>query len=258
MIRKAFPLSIALLLAVAGAAGAQQNAELEAGIRAYAVEGDAREAIRRIGNALDAGSVPTAGRPRAHVYIAHAFLSLGDTVSAMPHIERALATQPCLLPSADISRPEWLALYEQSRPRGISCDRRAMSATLQSMLVPGLGQRALGRRTASNSFFLSTVLAAGGAFLQLERGDSRYAAYQASTSYPEVVSLYDQAQTARRVGTVLASAAVGLYLWNVVDAAVGGMAHDRELARVRPLAVTPVLAPNPSGGAGIALQIPLR
>ena len=250
-------LPLMLLCCSAVPASAQGTADLEAGIRAYREEGDAREAIRRIGDSLDAGMVSATDRPRAHVYMAHAFLALGDTASALPHIQRAIAVAPCVMPTAELAPPAWIQLYERSRPAGVACERRALGMTLRSMIVPGWGQRSVGRRTPASAFLFATAGAAAGAGYFLHRADSRYSAYEASTSYPELVTLYDQAESARRTGMALAGAAAGLYLWNVVDAAFAGLAHDRALARTRPLAALPVVQPT-ARGVSVALQIPSR
>jgi hypothetical protein len=250
-------LPLALLLALAPAAPAQVGGEVEAGIRAYTEQGDAREAIRRIASALDAGTVPMSQRPRAHMYAAHAFLALGDTLSAMPHIERALAAHPCLLPAEELAPPAWIALYERTRPRGGACVPRAAGVVARSLVLPGWGQRTLGRSGASGYFFGATAGAALGAGYFWNQGEQRYSTYRTSTTFPEVGGLYDAAEQSRRRAVALGGAAVTLYLWNVVDAAVAGMDHDRELARVRPFALVPVIAPGASG-VGIALHIPLK
>jgi hypothetical protein len=248
-----------LVLATAAAvpAGAQGFGDLETGIRAYMERGDARAAILQIGDALDRGAVPPSARARAHVYMAHAFLALGDTLSALPHVERAIAVAPCVLPPPHEAPPEWIALYERSRPEGVTCAPRVISATLQSMLVPGWGQRSLGRRTEAAYFFAGTIAAAGGAVLFLQKGERRYAQYQTSTSYPELVELYDQAQRSRRLGQMLGATATAAYLWNLVDVARLASAHDRALAAARPLAsVLPTVTPT-ADGATVALKLRL-
>jgi hypothetical protein len=243
-----FLVLLVLLLAPA-TAHAQQPAtsDWEIGVQAYLVRGDAREAIRRIGDALDAGTVPIGERPRAHIHIANAFLSLGDTESALPHIEAVLAASPCALPSSQHARPEWIALYDQMRSRDVNCRPRAVTATLQSVVLPGWGLRSLGRSQASTYFFAATAASATGALLFNSRADSRYAEYVSSTDLEQIGQLYDDAEGSRRNALVFGSAAAVVYLWNVIDTFRSGMAYDRQLSAVRPLAVAPVIVPTGSG-----------
>jgi hypothetical protein len=237
--------------------GAQGTGSLEAGIRAYLDRGDPRETIRQIGPALDAGAVPTTSRPRAHLYMAHAFLALGDSESAVPHIESALAAEPCLLPAPDLTPPAWGEMWERYRPPGASCGPRVVTAALQSAVIPGWGQRSLGRAGASNYFLGSIGLAAGGAVLSHRRADNHYQSYQRSSDFEEVAGLYSSAEDWRRYAVLFGTSAAAIYVWNIVDAARSGAAHDRELATVRPLAIVPVIAPTQTGTI-LAFQVRLR
>jgi hypothetical protein len=250
-------LALPLVFLTALEGGAQTNAEIDAGIRAYTEQGNPREAIRLIGGALDVGNVSGSTRARAQMYLAHAFLALADTVSALPHIEGALAAFPCLLPAPDLAPPDWIALYERARPPDAECQPRMLTATVRSMLIPGWGQRTLGRSAASNYFFGTTVASLAGAVFLHTRAGQRYDAYQSSTDFLEVASLYNQAERARKSALVIGGAATALYLWNVVDSALSAAAHDRRLADVRPLAVLPL---DGAGDAGvlIVLQIAVK
>jgi len=250
----------ALLLMLAGTSfgHAQTGFDLEEGIRAYSERGDVRETIRQIGGALDAETVPSGSRLRAHVYLAHAFLALGDTVSALPHVQAALSIHPCAMPAHDFTPPAWEALYERNRPAGASCGVGwTLIAPLRSALVPGWGQRSLGRGGASRVYLAVGAGSATASLLLSRYADGRYAAYQASTTYPELLDSYDQAERARRVALALGGVAVGVYAWNVFDALLGGIARDREILGVRNVAFTPIVAPGSGARAAFALSIPL-
>jgi len=250
-----FALALLCVLGTTQFAQAQAvTGDLEAGIRAYVEDGDPREAIRQIATALDAGEIATTSRARAHVYLAHAFLALGDSLSALPHIQSAIAAQPCLLPSADLAPPEWIRMYERARPANASCGSRMLGAGLRSMVVPGWGQLSLGRSTPSTYFFASTVAAAGAALFFQRRADQRYSDYQGSADLIEVTTLYNQAEGARRGALVLGGVATALYAWNVVDALLAGASRDRSIAAVRAVALSPVITATPAG-ATLALRI---
>jgi hypothetical protein len=250
-----FALSLLCLTSLKG--WAQTNVDVEEGIRAYTEQGDPREAIRRIGGALDAGNVSAATRARAHMYMAHAFLALTDTVSALPHIQGAVAVFPCLLPAPDLAPPQWVELYEQARPRDAQCEPKVLAATLRSALIPGWGQRTLGRPAASNYFFGFTVGAAASSVFFYTRADQRYSEYQKSSDFLEVAQLYDDAERARKLALAIGGGAVTLYLWNLVDAALSGSAYDRAIADTRSLAVSPMIVPG-AGGVLIGLLVPLK
>jgi hypothetical protein len=235
---------------------AQTETQVGAAIQSYRTTRDARTLIRTIGDELDAGSVPASERARAHVYMATAFLSLGDTLSATPHIEAAIAIHPCLEPSREAAG-EWLPLYERSRPPGTSCGSRMTSVTLRSLVIPGWGQRALGRTSASNYFLGSTLVSlAGAAILQTVAG-SRYDEYQMSADTSRVASLYDQAEGFRRGALALGITASGIYIWNVIDAVRAGGAHDRRLEEGRSVAMYPTITPAASG-TRVGLSILLK
>jgi len=252
-------LAAAILTGAAAPAAGQTAADAEAGIRAYNDRGNAREAIRRIGDALDAGAVPPGSRLRAHVYMASAFLALGDTASAVPHVQWAISIHPCATPAGEITPPEWMALYERYRPADASCSAwKTVTAPLRSMIVPGWGQRSLGRGGASLAFFGASAASAGLSALLATHADGRYEAYRASTTYPELLDLYDQAEGSRRAAIVFGGMAAGFYAWNVIDALIGGIAHDREVRPGRGIAAAPLVVPGAGGGTGLAFRVPLR
>lgn len=246
-----------VLLVSAEPVSAQAPELLEGAIRAYTERGDARETVRQLGTALDAGAIPSALEPRARMYMGHAFLALGDTLSAMPHIESALSAEPCLVPAPDLTPPQWSQLYERVRPRGVSCRPRALTSTLQSILVPGWGQRSVGRTGPSRYFFFSTAMAGGGAYLLHSHAENRIEEYRTSTDPVGVADLYDSAERSRRFAVMVGGLAGALYVWNVIDAVVGGASHDRDLARVRRLSFLPAVIPTESG-VRVAVHIPLN
>lgn len=252
----AFVAVLMLSLGAPATSGAQAPDVIDSAVRAYTERGDAREAIRQLGTALDAGVIPPAFETRARVYLAHAFLALGDTVSALPHIRTALNAEPCLMPAPDLTPPSWGALYQRNRP-DVSCGTRGVLSTLQSMVVPGWGQLSVGRTGAAAYFFGATALAGGGAYLFNSRAADNYAKYQSSTDPLAVPGLFADAESGRRLAVILGGIAGAIYVWNVVDALVSGISHDRELLRVRELSALPIVVPT-SDGAMVALRIPLN
>jgi hypothetical protein len=226
---------------------------VDAGVSAYTERGDAREAIRLLAPHAERTNPRVQDRLTAAVYLGHAFLALGDTVSALPHIQRAVRLAPCVLPTDDVP-PAWRALYDRHRPANVSCGRKTASATLRSVLMPGWGQRSMGASGPANLFFLFTVGSAGGAGYAWTESSRLYDEYKASTSPHEVAFLYDQAETNRKYALGLGGAAAAFHVWNVVDAMRRGSAHDRELGRYRNFAATPAAGPSPDG-LWLGLQI---
>jgi hypothetical protein len=152
-----------------------------------------------------------------------------------------------------------MALYERYRPQGVSCSTwKTVTVPLRSMIVPGWGQRSMGRSGASLAFFGASAASAGLTALLATHADGRYEAYRASTTYPELLDLYDQAEGARRAAIVFGGMAAGFYAWNVIDALVGGMAHDREVRPARGISAAPLVVPGPGRGTGLAFRVPLR
>jgi len=226
---------------------------VDVGIRAYTERGDAREAIRLLAPHAESRTGSLEERVAVAIYLGHAFLALGDTVSALPHIHRALGFAPCVRPADDVP-PAWRAHYDKHRPVDASCGRRALSATFKSIFIPGWGQRSLDASGTANAFLVFTVLAVGGAAFTWVESHQLYDEYKSTTDWWRVGELYDEAEEYRQYALGLAGAAAVFHVWNMLDAMRRGIAHDRELARYQNFAVGPSAAPGPHG-LRIGLQL---
>ena len=134
---------------------------------------------------------------------------------------------------------------------------RPFAAGLLGVLCPGLGHVYDGEILRGMGFFYGTVLAGGAASALLSNvDDERYD--------PQYGYIYERNETNATLGTLFVAGAIGLYVWNIIDAAKVAKVKNlyfRDLVG-RPSALGIDVHPqlylspfgNPIAGAGLQLK----
>lgn len=207
-------------------------------------------------------------RLEARVRTGIAFADAGDVAAARILLGEAVAAEPCLTLSAEVSAPAREIVARVRRPAA-RCVQNMPLTLVRAVALPGLGHVDTPRRRlqAAVTFGLvaGTLLHSQSTNAEARSLYDTYRGFDGTDplrTSASAATLYQRAEDARARGTALVIAGAAIWGASVIEAAWTERRHQRRLARVqgmtppsRPVGLAPFATP---GGIGIALSLPAR